>query len=87
MRNASQLSGNMGTTSKPILERRARVYALIVNRSDTVQYIAFDRPADATIGIPLVANGGNYEINATNPFTGVVWGYCSVSKSYVSVEW
>lgn len=62
-----------GTSSKVALAANTdRRYALFVNDSDTNLYLALSTGAAANTGIRLNANGGNYEINATNMYYGVV---------------
>lgn len=50
-----------------------RSYLLVQNDSDTVIYLALNAPAVAGRGIRLNANGGSYEVNYTNLFTGPVY--------------
>jgi len=57
----------------------ARKYALIVNDSDTVIYLALGAAASVNSGIRLNANGGAYEINWTNLYKGAIYGIHGVS--------
>lgn len=66
---------NVGVTSTLILaSKAARIYALIVNDSDTVIYLALGAAAILHRGIRLNANGGAYEINWTNLHTDAIYG-------------
>lgn len=51
---------------------RDRSYALLVNDSDTIIYIMKAKTAALNRGIRLNAEGGSYEINATNPYKGEI---------------
>lgn len=66
-------TGNVTAASAICLApNRNRSYALFVNDSDTVIYIMKGKVAVAHRGIRLNAEGGNYEINATNLYKGEV---------------
>jgi hypothetical protein len=87
MSNASNISHTVTTTSAKVLkENPLRKYAILVNNSDTVIYICLGQPASSTYGIRLNANGGNYEINSNNLWTGEIWAYCSASKNLLTTE-
>ncbi len=64
-----------------------RKYLILVNDSDTNMYLNLGtEAAETNKGIRLNANGGSYEINLTNPFTGPVHVYCSAAKRLTGVE-
>jgi len=66
---------SVGDTSTTILAANAnRKYALIVNDSDTVIYLALGAAAIVNNGIRLNANGGAYVINWTNLYKGAING-------------
>jgi hypothetical protein len=63
------------TSSTTVLAANpARLYALLVNDSDTTLYLALGDPAVAGRGIRLNAQGGAYEISQLlgNLYTGVI---------------
>ena len=65
----------VATTSTQISSELVnRLYALIVNDSDTVIYLTLGGTAVLHQGIRLNANGGSYEINWTNLYTGSIYG-------------
>jgi len=73
--SATNTAVSVGDTSTTILAANAdRKYALIVNDSDTVIYLALGAAASVNSGIRLNANGGAYEINWTNLFKGAING-------------
>lgn len=51
-----------------------RLYALIINDSDTVVYLNLGGTAAVNTGIRLNAAGGSYEINLANLFVGAING-------------
>ena len=66
---------NVTTNSTTILALNAdRLYACIVNDSDTVVYLGIGAAAVLNQGIRLNAYGGSYEINWTNLYTGAIYG-------------
>ena len=68
---------NVTTTTGAVLAANAnRLYALLVNDSDTVIYIKLGAAAVANQGIRLNADGGNYEMSAMlgNLYTGAING-------------
>ena len=72
---ASNDSVNVATTTTEILAANSRrLYALIVNDSDTDIYLSLSEAAVANKGLRLNAYGGAYEINYTNPFRGQING-------------
>ena len=66
-------NGTVTTASTEIVATRPRRgYCSVQNDSDTVIYLALGYPAVVGSGIRLNANGGSYEINFTNLFTGAI---------------
>ena len=68
---------NVTTTTGAVLASNAnRLYALLVNDSDTAIYIKLGAAAVANQGIRLNALGGNYEMSAMlgNLYTGAING-------------
>lgn len=66
---------DVGTTSTLILGANPkRVYAAIINDSDTDIYLAIGAPAVAHQGIRINANGGVYEIAGFNLHTLAIYG-------------
>lgn len=66
---------NVTATSTQILAANAdRLYAAIVNASDTDIWISLGAAAVLDQGIPLNAHGGNYEITWENLYKGVIYG-------------
>jgi len=66
---------DVGVASTLILALNAdRLYAAIVNHSDTDIWISLGAAAILDQGIPLNAHGGSYEINWTNLYTGAIYG-------------
>lgn len=72
-----------------------RIYALIVNDSDTAMYIypvnfSSTSTASTTViagrGIRLNANGGSYEIDVNNTYVGEVWLATSTAGKNVLVS-
>jgi hypothetical protein len=59
-------------TGTALASNTNRKYALIVNDSANVVYIKLGATAALNTGIRLNANGGSYEINETNLYTGVI---------------
>lgn len=63
---------SVGATSTSLLgENVNRAYVLIVNNSDTDHYIALNNTA-TTSDIPIKANGGSYELDMLNLYTGEI---------------
>ena len=75
-----------GNTSEAALAANAsRVYALFVNNSDTKMYLRLGETSVDNEGIPLAANGGFYEIIATNLYKGLVNVICASSGKRILV--
>ncbi len=71
---AVHLNKNLTTTQEEIVPNNPeRRYCLLVNDSDSTAYISLGIPAVANQGIRINANGGSYEINLTNPFSGQIY--------------
>lgn len=73
--NASHAAVIVGTGSAQALAANAnRVYALFVNDSDSVIYLAFGTGAALNFGVRLNPNGGSYEMSRRlgNVYAGVV---------------
>ena len=64
---------NVTTASTEVLAANAgRAYALLINDSDTVVYLAIGEAAVANSGIRLTATGGSFEMSrAFNNLSGV----------------
>jgi len=78
---------NVGVASTQILAANAnRLYAAIVNDSDTEIYLGIGAAAVAHQGIRINANGGSYEINSTNLYKGAIYGiHTGVGNKIVTV--
>ncbi len=77
-----------GVATGVILAANAnRLYALIVNDSDTTVYLALGVAAAANTGIRLNANGGSYEMSKKlgNLYVGAVNGISGVAGKVVCV--
>ena len=75
--NADNNQKEIGSDSTTILdENSGRKFADIVNDSDETIYISLADTAEMNKGIRLNANGGAYQINADNLYTGKVSGIC-----------
>ncbi len=61
----------------------ARQYVAIVNDSATTTYLGLGVAAVGSNGIRLNANGGSYELDANNLFTGAI--YCISSSTSATV--
>lgn len=76
--------GSSSTTALAANENRN--FAVFVNDSDETIYLGLGT-AVLNSGIRLNANGGAYEINLTNMYTGIVMGICaSGSKNLTIME-
>ena len=66
---------NVTTSTSAILAANSnRLYAVIVNDSDVVIYLGIGANAVLNQGVRINANGGAYEINWTNLYTGAING-------------
>jgi hypothetical protein len=85
---AAHTAPTAGVATGAILAANAnRLYALVVNDSDTVVYLALGAAAALNTGIRLNANGGSYEMSAKlgNLYTGVINGISGVAGKVVLV--
>jgi hypothetical protein len=76
-------SGVASTTA--LAANASRKYALIVNDSANAIYIFLGATAVLNQGIRLNANGGSYEINETNLYTGIITTITTVASQNVIV--
>jgi len=78
---------NVGVASTLILAANPdRLYAAIVNDSDTNIYLGIGAAAVAHQGIRINAEGGSYEINSTNLYKGAIYGiHTDVGNKVVTV--
>ena len=77
---------SVGTATTVVLAANAnRKYALIVNDSDTVVYLAIGAAAVLNSGIRLNAGGGSYEVNWTNLHALAINGISSIAAKIVTV--
>jgi len=75
------------TTTEVLAENSTREYALFVNDSDEVIYLALGGDAVLNKGIRLSASGGVFELNSTNMYKGAINAICtSGSKNLCVVE-
>jgi len=80
-------SVTVGNSSTTVLAANAnRKGAVFVNDSDETIYLARGSTAVMNQGIRLNANGGSFEINATNLYTGVVSAICASGGKNLCVE-
>ena len=77
----------IGNTSTTALAANAnRKNATFVNDSDETIYLARGATAVMHQGPRLNANGGSFEINANNLYTGIVTGICASGGKVLCVE-
>ena len=74
------------STTLALAANAARVAATFTNDSDEKIYLSLGATAVMSQGIPLNANGGSYEINQTNLYTGVVHAICSSGSKNLCVS-
>ena len=75
------------STTVALAANPSRTYASFVNNSNQDMYLGLGADAVMNRGIRINANGGSYEINDNNLFTGVVNAIASGgSKSLVVTE-
>lgn len=72
-------------SSTALAANASRKYALIVNDSANTIYIFLGATAVLNQGIRLNANGGSYEINSTNLYTGIITTITTVASQNVIV--
>ena len=77
----------VGNTSTTVLAANSdRKAAIFINDSDETIYLARGSTAAMNQGIRLNANGGSFEINATNLYTGVVTAICASGGKNLCIE-
>ena len=77
---------SVGSSSTSVLSANAsRVAATFVNDSDEKIYLCLKATAALSTGIPLNANGGSFEINQTNLYTGEVTAICASGSKTLCV--
>ena len=77
---------SVGAASTAVLAANSdRQFAVFVNDSDEVIYLNLSATAVMNEGIRLNANGGSYEINLLNLYTGAVTGICSSGTKNLTV--
>lgn len=69
----------LGTTTN-------RMYAAVTNDCSSVVYLTLDNDAPQDFGIRLNANGGSYEINDQNLYTGAIRATSSAACSVDVVD-
>lgn len=73
-----------GASTLVMGQNPARRYACVCNDSDAVMYLALYGTAEAHKGIRLSPNGGTYEMNYLNYYTGPISVYCASGGKNVS---
>lgn len=77
---------SVGSSDTTVLTSSAtRKFAVFVNDSDEVIYLSLSATAVMNEGIRLNANGGSYEINLMNLYTGEVSGICTSGGKNLTV--
>ena|SRR3990167_3755288 len=87
---ATNLVATVGTANTAVLPTNiARKGATFVNDSNNKIYLGLGNVATLGKGIPLMPNGGAYEINWSNMFTGTISAMNNTGWSPLSVmeEW
>jgi hypothetical protein len=75
---ATDTSVTVGNTSTTVLAADNNRRAIYISRSAT---------AVMNKGIRLSANGGAYEINATNLYTGIITGICASGSKNLCISY
>ncbi len=75
----------LDTNTRVLRPNAKRKWAIFVNDSDTVIYLALGETATINSGIRLNASGGAYEINALNLWRGPVSAISSVTTKILCV--
>ena len=84
---ATNTAVSVGVASTTILAANAnRKFAIFVNDSTSIQYLALGGTATANSGIRLNPTGGSFEINATNLYTGIITGITTGTGVITVVE-
>lgn len=89
LRKPDNFGVSVTTTSAVVLASNPlRKHVTIINSSDTNIWLGFGQAAVVGQGIFLEANGGAYEIDGHNLYTGAIYGiHAGVgSKSCVGLE-
>lgn len=81
-------TATIGATSSTVIAANAtRKGAVITNISDSIIYLGLTGTAVVEAGIPLYPNGGHYEIESTNLYTGIITAISTAaSKKLCFVE-
>jgi len=78
----------VGATSTAVLTANGeRTWAIFINDSDEVIYLALGAAAVANQGIRLNANGGSFELTTDNNFKGTVNAICASGGKNLCVAW
>ena len=64
-------------TTVALVAKVNRLHAILTNISDEIIFVAEGIPAVMNQGIPIFPNGGSYEINKNNLFTGAINAICA----------
>ncbi len=85
---ATMASTTVGTTSTLIFATTTSnmLNRTIVNDGTTNVYLGIGSEAVSGKGIRLNANGGSYEINNNNLFTGAIYGISSTNVNITTLE-
>ncbi len=85
---ATNSKTSVGSSSTSVISANSkRKFALFVNDSDETIYLSLSSTAVINEGIRLNANGGAFEINLNNPYTGEITAICtSGSKNLTTSE-
>lgn len=77
---------SVGSSSTTVLASNShRLFAVFVNDSDETIYLSLSGTAVMNEGIRLNANGGAFEINITNLYTGIVKAICASGSKNLTV--
>jgi len=74
------------STTLALAANTARKSAVFTNDSNETIYLALGSEAAMNQGIRLNANGGSYEINQTNLYTGIVTAICASGSKNLCVS-
>jgi len=83
--DSSVTVNNSSTTVLAADDNRRSV--VLVNDSNEAIYISRSATAVMNKGIRLSANGGAYEINATNLYTGIITGICASGSKNLCISY
>ena len=77
---------SIGSSDTTVLVRKSnRTFAVFVNDSDEDIYLSLSTLAVMNEGMRLNANGGSYDIDSTNLYTGEVSAICSSGSKNLAV--